>query len=283
MRVNLGFFVVLLVFFAHQSFAADDYVSTADVLKEIEKTLIFDKSSRQQSDFYRRKNSARSSDIEIKVDGNNSGQFSSDQISVIVTDAKKSDIDLRAKEQLAYNAVLIDQYEVAIELYKQVLKTEPDNHYSKFALATVYQKIGQSRQAKVIYYQMLKTGVENQDEIIGNLLDILIEDSPQDATYLLSRLAIQNPGSANILAYAGVAYSKSKNYDQAILMMQKAIALDSENLDYKYNLAVIYDKTEQYRNAIELYSEVVRKYSRDNQTVPLEQIKKRIEFIAEKI
>jgi tetratricopeptide (TPR) repeat protein len=281
MRTSLKSFIIFLVFFAQKSFA-DDYVSTNDVVKEIEKTLIFDKSSRQQIDFYKKKNPSRKSDIDIEA-GNDEKSTSSVKIDMVVADSKVGSASLREKEQIAYNSVLIGQYEVAIELYKQVLEKERDNSYSKFALATVYQKIGQFRQAKTLYYQMLKSGVENQEEVVGNLLDILIEDSPQDATYLLSRLAVQNPDSPNILAFAALAYNKAKNHDQAISLMQKAITLDSENIDYKYNLAVIYDQTEQYSKALDLYSEVVRKHSDANQSVPLDQVKKRIEFISTKI
>jgi len=281
MRTSLKSFIIFLVFFAQKSFA-DDYVSTNDVVKEIERTLIFDKSSRQQIDFYKKKNLSRKSDIDIEA-GNDEKSTSSVKIDMVVADSKVGSASLREKEQIAYNSVLIGQYEVAIELYKQVLEKEQDNSYSKFALATVYQKIGQFRQAKTLYYQMLKSGVENQEEVVGNLLDILIEDSPQDATYLLSRLAVQNPDSPNILAFAALAYNKAKNHDQAISLMQKAITLDSENVDYKYNLAVIYDQTEQYSKALDLYSEVVRKYSDANQSVPIDQVKKRIEFISTKI
>ena len=110
----------------------------------------------------------------------------------------------------------------------------------------------------------------------------MIEDSPHDASYLLSRLVAQNPDSANILAYAAVAYNKVKNYDQAILMMQKAIVLDQGNVSYKYNLAVIYDKTGQYEKAIDLYSQVIRESTSDSEEFSLEQIKKRIEFIKDK-
>jgi tetratricopeptide (TPR) repeat protein len=281
MRNSLKSFIIFLVFFAQKSFA-DDYVSTNDVVKEIERTLIFDKSSRQQIDFYKKKNLSRKSDIDINA-VNDEKSTSSVKIDMVVADSKVGSASLREKEQIAYNSVLIGQYEVAIELYKQVLEKERDNSYSKFALATVYQKIGQFRQAKTLYYQMLKSGVENQEEVVGNLLDILIEDSPQDATYLLSRLAVQNPDSPNILAFAALAYNKAKNHDQAISLMQKAITLDSENVDYKYNLAVIYDQTEQYSKALDLYSEVVRKYSDVNQSVPIDQVKKRIEFISTKI
>lgn len=280
MRISLRICAFFLVVFAQNSFA-DSYVSTNDVVKEIEKTLLYSKSSKEQIDFYKQQKTKRKSDININSDAG-SGKKSSNQISVVVTDVKASNISLREKEQLAYNAVLISQYEVAIELYKQVIAKEPNNNYSKFALATVYQKIGQFRQAKTLYYEMLKSGAENQEEIIGNLLDILIEDSPHDASYLLSRLVLQNPDSASILAYAAMAYSKVKNYDQAISMMQKAIILDQENIGYQYNLAVIYDKTEQYEKAIDLYSQVIRRSTKDSEEFSLDQIKKRIEFIKDK-
>lgn len=277
MRISLRILVIFLIVFAQKSFA-DDYVSTSDIVKEIEKSLIFDKKSRQKIDFYKKQNLNKKSEVIISA-GNGASNKKDVKVDIVVAKAKVSKSDLREKEQLAYNSVLIGQYEVAIELYKQVLKKEPKNSYSQFALATVYQKIGQFRQAKKIYYKMLKDGADNQEEIVGNLLDILIEDSPQDATYLLSRLSVQNPNSANIVAYAALAYSKVKNYEQAAILFERASTLDPTNIDYKYNLAVIYDKNEQYDKAIDVYSEVIRKTSSTSQSVPVAMIKKRIKFI----
>ncbi|MBM3579767.1 MAG: tetratricopeptide repeat protein [Alphaproteobacteria bacterium] len=277
MKTKLSIFVGFLFAFISPALA-ETYVSTADVISQIEKSLVFDKSSRQQMDFYK-KSKNRESKSDVKADNNKSGSG----ISIVVTETRSDNQDLREKERLAYNLVLIGQYEAAIELYKQVVAKEPRNSYAKFSLATVYQKIGQFRQAKNLYYQMLKDGADNQDQIVGNLLEILIQDTPQDATYLLSRLAVQNPDSANIMAYAAMAYNKSKNYDQAISFFQKAIKLDSDNIDYKYNLAVIYDGMEKYREAVELYSEVVRKAPNDIQSIPVDQVKNRLLFISKKV
>lgn len=268
---------------------ADDYVSTTEIIKQIEKSLIFDKDSREKIDFYHNKDSKKS-DFIIKADGGGEDQDddtkneSENKIAITAADPKSDNLDMREKEKLAYNATLIGQYEVAIELYKKILDSEPDNNYAKFSLATVYQKIGQFRQAKTIYYNLLKNNPENQDEIIGNLLAIMVEESPRDAIYLLSRLSIQNPKSPNILAHAAIAYDKVKNYDQAISLLQKAIALDSNNLDYQYNLAVIYDKTAQYDKALEFYSNVAKSYS-DNSSdnIKIELVQKRIETIRNKL
>jgi lipopolysaccharide assembly protein B len=206
-------------------------------------------------------------------------------VDIVVVDPTKESYDIAEKQRLAYNAALIGQYEVSIELYKQVLSLDPKSFYAKFSLAVVYQKIGQFRQAKTLYYQLLKSNPEKQEEIIGNILAILIEESPRDALYLLSRLTLQNPKSAYVFAQAAVAYEKLKNYEQAINLLQKAASIDAKNLGYKYNLAVIYDKIGQYEKAIELYSDIVKNYSEDvGETIaPRAQIQKRIASIKNKI
>lgn len=278
----LTIYFTLFVLASSNSSLAESTVSNTDIVKQIEKSLIFDKDSRQKIDFYQNQNSNKKSDFSI-IAGEQSEQDLKSEVDIVVANPKAQNYDMRQNERLAYNAALIGQYEVAIALYKKIIDAEPDNSYAKFSLAIVYQKIGQFRQAKTLYYEMLKNNPDNQEEIVGNLLSILIEESPRDATYLLSRLSTQNPKSPNILAQAAIAYDKVKNYDQAIYLMEKVVALDPDNLDYKYNLAVIYDKTERYQRALELYSDVAKNYSQNNQSIPLEQVQQRIQSIRNKL
>jgi tetratricopeptide (TPR) repeat protein len=264
--------------------SAESYVSTNDVVKEIEKTLLFDQGAREEINaFAAKKKKSKKSDYTIKAGITDEKSDVASDIDITVTDSKALNLDVKEKEKLAYNAALTGQYEVAIELYKQVLKSEPDNSYDKFSLAVVYQRIGQFRQAKTLYYQLLKTNPTNQEEIIGNLLSVLVEESPRDAVYLLSRLTVQNPSSAYIFAQAAVAYDKIKNYDQAIILLQKAISIDQTNADYQYNLAVIYDKTSQFQKALDMYANVEQNYTDDNSSVPIEQVRDREAAIKSKI
>ncbi len=279
----LLFFVTIVVTNPLKSALAESYVATSDVVKEIERTLLFDKGAQQELNVYKPKETKRKNNLVINhgVDSTDK-DYSNSDIQIIVADPKATNSDVREKEKLAYNAVLIGQYEVAIELYKQVIKSEPENLYAKFSLGVVYQKLGQNRQAKTIYYELLKSDAENKEEVVGNLLAILVDESPKDAIYLLSRLTAENPKSSYILAQAAIAYDKEKNYNQAIDLLKRAVICDPNRVDYKYNLAVIYDKTGDYDNAFSLYSEVIKKSNGADQSIPLDQIRKRVEFIRNK-
>ena len=45
-----------------------------------------------------------------------------------------------------------------------------------------------------------------------------------------------------------------KNYDEAINLFEKASNIESNNINYLYNLGTLYDKTKQYEKAIDVYS-----------------------------
>ncbi len=288
---NLFYTFLLLIFcttiFTFQnSLAAEvntddaDYVSTNEIMQEIEKTLLFSssKSNTTSNNFYKSKKDSSDSKAGEEIDP-------ADNIEFNVAEYKKNNrqISINQKQQIAYNALNSGQYEVAIALYKQILASSKHDDYTKFALAATYQRLGQFKQAKALYYELLKKDPANRDEIISNLLAIIVEESPRQAIYLLSRLATQNPDSAFIIAQCAMAYNNVKNYDQAVYFLNQAISLDPKKNDYKFNLAVVYDKMGDYDKALNLYSEVLDNY--DDQTdlnIPVAQIHKRIDSIKNK-
>lgn len=275
-------------FFNSTLLAQDEYVSTNDIVKQIEKSLIFDKESKQRIDVYKSRQDSKAPDISIESGKSDVLTINESDINsgmeIVIVDEKKENFDIKEKERLAYNSAMIGQYEVAIQIFKQIIKDQADNTYAKFSLATVYQKIGQYRQAKNLYHELLKSNYENKEEVLGNLFTILVDESPRDSIYLLSRLSIQNPDSPIILAHSGLAYEKIKNYDKAISYFLKAINLDDSNISYKFNLAIIYDKAGKFEKALEMYSEVVKNYfNTNNNSIPIEVVKKRIETIKNKL
>ena len=258
--IIVSIFAVLL----SSTIAFSKGVSDSILLDSIEKSLLFSNDQVQEVDFYRKKSSRRS---ELKVNRTQNDPNNPDivnrrtKVEVLVVDSDGSQDSMQ--ETVAYNSMLIGQYEVAIAIYKDLIAKRPENHYAKFSLAVAYQMLNQNSQAKDLYHELLESNPNNKEQIVSNLLSILVSESPKEAIYFLTRLATQNPTSAYVMAQLSLAYEKVKDYDQSIKFLKRAINLDHKNLEYIYNLAVLYDKMNDKDQAIRGYMQVVRNYNND--------------------
>lgn len=282
------YFTAFLAFFTmiycvkNQAFSqnhSQNQILNNDIAKEIENLLLFGDDEKEQIEILQN----QKTEDEFVINKKNNQEVVN-KIDIQVSQKPKSliDIDVRKKEKIAYSAYLSGQYEVAIEIYKQILEKEPNNNYAKYSLAIIYQKMHQSYEAKSLYLELIKNHSENKEQIIANLLEIIAEESPYDAIYLLSRLSTQNPDSAYLFAQSGLLYEKLNDYENAILNLEKAVKKDKKRLDYRYNLAIIYDKSKNYKKAIENYYEVIKNYNNDKKwqkTIDINQVKSRIEQI----
>ena len=255
-------------------------VSTSEAIDQIQKTLLF-----SNKDLAYKKSAERKASFNI----DRSQKSTKSKINILVSNPPGASQQIEQKQRLAYNSSIAGQYEVAIELYKQILKSDPKNHYASFSLAACYQKLGQYKQAKTIYYQLLKYewgDEQTKNELIGNLIAVIVEESPNDSIYLLERLSNQNPNSSHILAGAAMAYDKINKPDQAILLLKKAININPKEIKYQFNLAIIYDKIADYPNATNYYQDVIKNYvtevNNSDTSISLDQVKQRIEFIQNK-
>lgn len=281
-KICLASFVTTFCYFLITPFFLAYASSNNVILEEIEKSLLFDNTSKQDINFYRKENSRKS---ELVID--RSDNSSSDRrrprrsaVDVVVVNIDSFENEIKEKENLAYNAALIGQYEVAIELYKQIIKVDSENYYAKFSLAVAYQKINQNSKAKEIYQELLSKDLENEKQIISNLLSILIDESPNEAIYFLTRLATQNPNSPYIVAQLALAHERVGNYQEAINFIKKAIFIDDENLEYVYNLAVLYDIINERDFAIRNYQKVIRGYNEKSlNTISLASIENRVKAL----
>jgi len=276
----------LTTFFIQQAQAQFD-IGNSDLTREIEKNLLFDKSTQERFDVYN--NEYGTNLVDKPTMGNapekneDEKKYTPEEMNIVLIDKVKIDKDVREKEKLAYNSVLVGQYEIAIQIYKEILQKEPQNLYAKYSLGVVYQRLAQYKQAKNIYYELLKGDAENKDEIINNIIAILIEESPREAIYMLNRLTLQNPERHYLFASMALAYEKISDYNSAIKNYTKALELDYANIDYCYNLGVLYDENKEYEKALEMYSAVVKNNDNSNREIALDSVKRRIEKIKQMI
>jgi len=267
-------FILFLSFFITPCVYAKKDISSLNIVEQIEKNLIYSKDVQKK---------ASGEPIVIQKGGwetKDTKAFEAVEEKKIETSITSSKDDTRiiSLKQKAYNAMQVGQTEVAIKLYKQVLRKNKNDNYAKLSLATAYHQLGQYKQAKPLYLELLNK-FPKDEQIIANLLAIVIEETPYEAVYLLSALADKNPNSPLIQAQASLAYGNTQKYDEAIKYLKKSIKLDPVNIQYRYNLAVLYDLSSQYNQAYFLYKQVLNE-AKINESkmkqIPYQQIQNRI-------
>ena len=260
------------------STAADNNIN---IINKIEQNLLYGSSITKKT----------GNNIEIKR-----GSWSDEDLKEVETKKKfeitktSRNVDMMSKETEknnkiaslkddAYQAVKLGEYEIAVKLYKEILALNNKDNFTKLSLATTYHVLGQYVQAKPLYIELLPV-FPNSEQLISNLLSIIIQESPYEAIYLLPALAEKYSNSPVIQAQTSVAFSTVERYNDAIKYIKNAIYLDEGNVEYKYNLAVLYDATKQYEKAYKVYQDVAN-YVKNNQvnSISLKRVEERIKQI----
>jgi tetratricopeptide (TPR) repeat protein len=275
---KIYFYTMLFLLIFYKNSLAQIDVGNVDLSREIEKSMLFDRETLEKFDVYNDEygsNKLSEPSLGSLPTQDEKKEYTPEEMNIILVDKVKVDKDMREKEKLAYNSVVVGQYEIALELYKEILKKEPKNNYAKFSMAVVYQRLNQFKLAKNLYYDLLKDSPENKEEIISNIIAIMVEETPREALYLLDRLTKQNPSASFLLANMAMANEKIGNFDEAISNYQKALNIEPNNFNYSYNLAVLYDQKRDFEKAIEMYNLAIK--NGNGSEISYDLVRKRID------
>ena len=167
----------------------------------------------------------------------------------------------------------------AIGVYNEVLETDPDNIQALLGLATSYHRTGQLEKARPLYGKVLAIDHDNK-AALNNFMILLADEAPQEALAQLQQLEQRNPDFAAIPAQEAAIYQKLGLPEQAIQSMAKAIRISPNNMNYRYNLAVLLDRQRHYGQAITLYTQVLEASNR-GEKIPgnAQKIQERLTFI----
>ena len=204
----------------------------------------------------------------------------SHEVSGMKIEIKQPRMNFNYDLEKAYMALIGGQSDVAIATYKKVLDNDPNNKNALFGLATAYHRVGQIDLARPVYAKLLAIDPGNTDGL-NNFLVLLSDEAPEEALAELEKLAQRNPQYSALPAQIAVIYQKLGQYDKAGDYMLRAIDMAPENLTYRYNLAIMFDKQHKYEEAAKLYHQIVQAYQR-GETIPgnVQKIQQRLTFIS---
>lgn len=241
-------------------------ISNDDILQSISKALANDKTTTKDQ-------------VQISVDSKNIEPDPEFGIKLI---APKINEKLHKKKLKAFEMLQKGHYEMALPIYKKLNKKYPNDNEIKFSLAYIYHKLKRLEIAKSFYYQLINSDYIFKQKAINNILEIITNQPEGDVLFILRKLSAENSNNTYILSRLALYYGQQNKLNEAILLMRKAHYLKPKQVSHKLNLAILYDKNQEYRNAIILYQQIVNDYSKNKIThkeVPIFSIKNRLEFI----
>lgn len=179
----------------------------------------------------------------------------------------------------AYEALIAGDSEMAVDIYQNILASDPKNEDALFGLAATYHRAGETTKARPLYGALLRINPDHR-EALNNFLVLVSDEAPEEALFELQKLSERNPDFSPIRAQMALVLEKLGQHDLAREQMIRAIRMSPENLVYKYNLAVMMDRQGRYADAAALYNLLIEASLRgESIPAPLEEIQKRMTYI----
>jgi Tfp pilus assembly protein PilF len=174
----------------------------------------------------------------------------------VAIEVRQPNLNVNIELQNAYDALMGGQPQIARQIYKDILAQLPHHQDALFGVATTYHRAGELELARPYYMQLLKLNPKHRDALT-NFLSLVAQEAPEEATAKLETLAKKNPDFSAIPALLGGLYEQMGDPSRAIDSLIRAVRMEPDNLAYKYNLAVLYDKHGSAEDAIVLYNQLL--------------------------
>lgn len=156
----------------------------------------------------------------------------------------------------AYRLFNAGNFLPAQNLYRKVLKHEPNNRDALLGMAAVAVNRGQLDEAAAFFGRMLELNPLDMDAHAG--LTALKQGDPAQSESRLKKLLAQDPQSGPVLFSLGNIHAKQENWSEAQQYYFRAFGSSPQNADYAFNLAVSLDRLSQYKLALEYYQRALQ-------------------------
>jgi len=166
-------------------------------------------------------------------------------------------------EDLFYNKALSyhrrNDLQNAIQMYLQVLNKNPEHYDALFNLASAYIKTSSFSEAYPKLIKLKERDPENPVVLLNLAITEIGLGRPQKAiASLYSAENLKDTPVFEIYLHRGVALSQLNKLNEAIIWYKKAEEIHPSYPRLLFNMAVIYDKQQQYKESLRYYESFLR-------------------------
>lgn len=160
--------------------------------------------------------------------------------------------------------------------FEKALARDPNNTDALLALAAIAQHQGQPAEAEAWHRRALVANPSDPAVQAAVLNGVTAGADPQNTESRLKMLLAAQPESAPLNFALGNLYSRQKRWPEAQQAYFNAVAADSDNPDYLFNLAVSLDHIRQARPAAQHYRLALEAAGRRPAAFDPGQVRKRL-------
>jgi len=166
--------------------------------------------------------------------------------------------------------------ELARRNFEQTLQRDPNNTDALLALAAIAQRQGRPGDAEYLYQRALIANPSDPAVQGAALNGATAGADPQNTESRLKTLLAAQPDSAPLNFALGNLYTRQKRWSEAQQVFFNAVAADSDNPDYLFNLAVSLDHIRQSRPAAQHYRLALEAAGKRPAAFDREQVRRRL-------
>jgi len=169
-----------------------------------------------------------------------------------------------------------NELDLARRNFEQTLQRDPNNTDALLALAAIAQRQGRPGDAEYLYQRALVAN-PSDPAVQGAILNGATAGAdPQNTESRLKTLLTAQPDSAPLNFALGNLYARQKRWSEAQQVFFNAVAADSDNPDYLFNLAVSLDHIRQSRPAAQHYRLALEAAGKRPAAFDREQLRRRL-------
>lgn len=147
----------------------------------------------------------------------------------------------------------------AIALYRQVVQSQPQHFDARFNLVSAYIHTGEFSKAHRIAIELYHQDGTNQDVLLNLAIAKIGMGQSREALQLLDQVAdLPQASMFTVYLHKGIACRNLNQMDAAFNWYKKAEALDPDNPQLLFNLALAYDRQQRYGEAAFYYQKYLQ-------------------------
>ena len=164
----------------------------------------------------------------------------------------------------AYYLSLDEQTEKAIQLFNNLIASNPKRYEADLELAFLYERLGAYETASVVLEQAVERGGNENLNIISKYAAIQLHFGQTEKA--INILKTYHPKKEELVQYLGIWASANfdhGNYQEALVSYNKLVRLKPESKYFHFLLANTYRRMAQYSKAEIIYEELKNAYPSD--------------------